>query len=248
MKYEIMLPHQIRKAIDESWPVVLSSGVLEYHAEQCSVGTDALIINKIVDELEKEMGMVVLPPLFYGVSSYAVAPPERNGTVNVSAETLHLFGRDIFRSLLRIGFRNVHVLCWHQSENFKDGMPTDLALKLAAREAIFEFLEKENGEGWWGDNNMKNYYSDHEHGKNPFNWIKFHPVHNEENHKKYPGDHAGKAETSLLMSLCPEAVDMNYWTNEMWYAGTAKEASPEYGRAFAESIKENLRNILTVKI
>lgn len=247
MKYEIMLPYQIRKAIDESWPVILSSGVLEYHAEQCSVGTDAIIINKVVDALEKEIDAVVLPPLFYGVSSHAVASPERNGTVNISAETLHLFGRDIFRGLLRVGFRNVHVMCWHQSENFKDGMPTDLAMKLAAREAIFEFLEKENGEGWWGNNDMKDYYTDHGKGKNPFNWISFHPLLDEELLKKYPADHAGYLETSLLMDMCPEAVDMNHFSKDIWYAGTASNASREYGAIVKKAIIDNMLAILQNK-
>ena len=32
MRYELMLPHQIRTAIDGHWPVVLPLGVLEYHA------------------------------------------------------------------------------------------------------------------------------------------------------------------------------------------------------------------------
>ncbi len=245
MKYEIMLPYQIRTAIDENWPVILSSGVLEYHAEQCAVGTDAIIINKIVDELEKEIDMVILPPLFYGVSSHAVAPPERNGTVNITAANLRLFGKDIFTGLLRVGFRNIHVLCWHQSENFKDGMPTDLALKLAARETVFEFLEKENGEGWWGNNDMKNYYNDHEQGKNPFNWIRFCTIHSEEDQKEYPADHAGIAETSLLMDLCPEAVDMKYLDNKIWYAESAKKSSAEYGSEFKEVIKKNLRGILS---
>lgn len=244
MKYEIMLPWQIRKAIDESWPVILSSGVLEYHAEHCCVGTDALIINRIVDELEKEIDMVVLPPLFYGVSSHAVAPPEKNGTVNISAEALHLFGRDIFRGLLRVGFRNMHVLCWHQSENFQEGMPTDLALKLAARESIFEFIEKEKGEGWWGNSNNNNFYSEHQKGINPFNWIRFHPLLSEEILKKYPADHAGKMETSMLMALSPEAVDMKFWTKKMWYAQPAKTSSAEYGRALKDAIKANLRKIL----
>jgi len=35
MRYEMMFPGQIRKAIKESWPVVLSVGVLKYHAEHC---------------------------------------------------------------------------------------------------------------------------------------------------------------------------------------------------------------------
>ncbi len=244
MKYELMLPYQIRKAIDESWPVIFASGVLEYHAEQCAVGTDALIINKIVDELEREMDIVVLPPLFYGVSSHAVAAPERNGTINITAKPLYLLGKDIFRGLLRVGFQNVHVLCWHQSENFKDGMPTDLALKLAAREAIFEFMEKEKGEGWWGDRNMKDYYDNHQKGKDPFAWIRFHPILSDEVQKKYSGDHAGIAETSLLLALCPEAVDMKYWNNSNWYAESAKESSAEYGFEFKEAMKESLRHKL----
>ena len=63
--------------------------------------------------------------------------------------------QDLFRSLLRIGFRNIHFFIYHQSENFAAGMPTDLAFKLAARQVTFEFLEGSGGrEGWWGDNSM----------------------------------------------------------------------------------------------
>ena len=57
----------------------------------------------------------------------------------------------MFQGLLRIGFRNIHVVVHHQTENFAAGMPTDLAFKFAARQAIFAFLEKERGEGWWGE-------------------------------------------------------------------------------------------------
>ena len=40
MRYEMMLPHQIRKAIKQNWPVVLPVGVLEYHGEHLAVGLD----------------------------------------------------------------------------------------------------------------------------------------------------------------------------------------------------------------
>ena len=55
MRYELMFPEQIRKAIDENWPVVLSLGVLEYHAEHCCVGVDTLLVVRAVEELEKEI-------------------------------------------------------------------------------------------------------------------------------------------------------------------------------------------------
>ena len=42
MRYELMLPHQIRRAIAENWPVVLPLGVLEYHGEHMALGMDTL--------------------------------------------------------------------------------------------------------------------------------------------------------------------------------------------------------------
>ena len=69
--------------------------------------------------------------------------------MHVDAEALLPFAKAMFLGLLRIGFRNIHVVIHHQTENFAVGMPTDLAFKFAARQAIFAFLEKERGEGWW---------------------------------------------------------------------------------------------------
>jgi len=42
MKYELMFPDQIRIAINESRPIILPLGVIEYHGEHCAVGTDIL--------------------------------------------------------------------------------------------------------------------------------------------------------------------------------------------------------------
>ena len=53
MRYEMMLPHQIRAAIDARWPVVLPLGVLEYHGDHMSVGMDTLAVTGVLDILEK---------------------------------------------------------------------------------------------------------------------------------------------------------------------------------------------------
>ena len=86
MRYELMFPEQIRKSIDENWPAVLPLGVLEYHAEHCCVGVDTLLVIRAVEELEKEMDMVILPPFYYGAASFAVDSPERKGTIHVKSE------------------------------------------------------------------------------------------------------------------------------------------------------------------
>ncbi|MHB0876443.1 MAG: creatininase family protein, partial [Anaerolineae bacterium] len=237
-------PQQIRRAIAEDWPVVLAVGVLEYHAEHCAVGVDAVLVVRALELLEREMNLVVLPPYYYGAASYAVAAPEGNGSVQVAADAIHGFARELFRALLRIGFRNLHVFIHHQSENFTAGMPTDLAFKLAGRQAIFEFLERQMGEGWWGQNAMANYYSEHEQGVDPFNWIRIHPFMDAEAQRQFPIDHAGLQETSLMMAFCPEGVDMSRLSLEKWFTEKAPEASLEYGTAAKEAILAGMRRAL----
>lgn len=233
MRYEMMLPHQIRQAIKQNWPVVLPVGVLEYHGEHLAVGLDTLVVAKALETIEREIDLIILPPFYYGASSYAVEPPEGNGSVHVSADRLLPFAQDLFRSLLRIGFRNIHFFIHHQTENFAAGMPTDLAFKFAARQTIFEFLERERGEGWWGNEKMASYYAKQAVGDDPFNWIKGHPLLNAE-----------AIRTSLLMALCPEGVDMKRLSARKWYTRSAKQASAKLGAKGRDLILAHMRQVL----
>ena len=244
MRYEMMLPYQIRHAIAESWPVVLPLGVLEYHGEHMAVGMDTIAVVEALNELEGELDVVILPAFYYGAASYAVEPPEGNGSLQVNAGVLFPMAQEMFKGLLRIGFRNIHFFIHHQSENFAAGMPTDLAFKLAARQAIFEFLERERGEGWWGKAGMSDYYAQHEKGDDPFNWISGHPLMTPEIIAQYPFDHAGVGETSLMLAMRPEAVDMSRVDPEKWYAQSAREATAELGAKGRRLIADHLRQVL----
>jgi creatinine amidohydrolase/Fe(II)-dependent formamide hydrolase-like protein len=219
--------------------------VLEYHGEHMAVGMDTLAVIRVLGLLEKEMDLVILPPFYYGAASYAVEPPEANGTVHISADKLIPFAQGLFHGLLRVGFRNIHFFIHHQTENFAAGMPTDLAFKFAARQAIFEFLEKERGEGWWGDEKMADYYAKQAGGGDPFNWIKGHPLMTPEIVAQYPFDHAGEGETSLMMALCPEAVDMKRFSEEKWYSRSAERASSELGSRGRDLIFARMRRVLS---
>jgi creatinine amidohydrolase/Fe(II)-dependent formamide hydrolase-like protein len=244
VRYELMLPHELRTAIAENWPVALPIGVLEYHGEHLALGMDTLVVIKALEIVEKEGNVVILPPFHYGASSYAVARPEKMGSVHVAADKLLPFAQELFRSLLRIGFRNIHFFIHHQTENFTAGMPTDLAFRLAARQAIFEFLERERGEGWWGDAKMADYYALQAGGDDPFNWIKGHPLMTPETVRSYPFDHAGEGETSLMMALCPEAVNMDRFSQGTWYTQSAAKATLERGEQGRDMIVAYLRRVL----
>jgi len=246
LRYELMLPHQIRSAIKDRRPVVLPLGVLEYHGEHMAVGMDTLAVVKILHIIEKERDLVILPPFYYGAASYAVEPPEGNGSVQVGGDRLFPFAEALFTSLLRIGFRNIHFFIHHQTENFAAGMPTDLAFKLAARQATFAFLEKERGEGWWGDAKMADYYAEQVVGNDPFNWIKGHPLMTPEIIAEYPFDHAGEGETSLMMALLPDAVDMTQLSAKKWYTRSAHKASADLGAKGRDMILAHVRYALGV--
>ena len=244
MRYEMMWPDQIREAIDQNTPVALALGVTEYHSEHLVTGVDTLLPERALEMLENEFPLVILPPFFYGAGTYAVAAPERNGGLHTDSSVLNLFARQLFYSLLRVGFRNIHVFVHHQSENFANGMPTDLSFKLAARQEIFAFVERTRGDGWWGDNASSSYYDDHATGSDPFSWIQFHPFLSEAAQKLYPIDHAGIEETSLMMAFCPEGVDMSRHNPEKWYSKTATQASMEYAEKAKKMILDDMRAIL----
>ncbi len=244
MRYEMMLPRQIRAAIAANTPVVLPLGVLEYHGEHLGVGMDTLAVTCALDVLDKEADLVILPPFYYGAASYAVEPPEGTGSVQVDSTALHPFARELFTGLLRVGFRNIHAFIHHQTENFATGMPTDLAFKFGARQAIFAFLEKTRGEGWWGDAKMADYYAQQAGGGDPFNWIKIHPLMTRETIGQYPFDHAGEGETSLMLAMCPEAVDMSLISEERWYTQSAREATAATGARGRDLILAHMRRVL----
>jgi creatinine amidohydrolase len=247
MRYELMLPREIRAAIDGNWPVVLAVGVLEYHGEHMAVGMDTLAVVRILEILETDANLVILPPFSYGAASYAVEPPEGTGTLHVDAEALVPLAKAMFTGLLRIGFRNIHLVIHHQTENFVAGMPTDLAFKLAARQAIFAFLEAQRGEGWWGAKSMADYYEQQSTGGDPFNWIKAHPLMPSSLMEGYPFDHAGQGETSLLMALLPEGVDISRISEDQWYSRSAREATLELGLQGRDRILAHLRKALGVE-
>jgi creatinine amidohydrolase/Fe(II)-dependent formamide hydrolase-like protein len=213
MQFDRMRPGELRAAQEAGLPFVLPIGVMEYHGEHLPSGMDLLAVTGVLERLGD--AVVVLPPFAYGAASHAVAGPEGTGTLHVDAASLLPMVERVFEALLRGGFRNLHGVIHHQTENFAQGMPTDLAFRLGARNAIFRYLEAE-------------YYTRHAAGADPFNWIRIHPLFPEG--ADFPFDHAGLGETALMLALAPETVDMcRTQEGGHWFTADAAEASAELG-------------------
>lgn len=243
MRLELMRPHQIRAAIAANLPAVLAIGVQEYHGEHLPVGVDLLAVTRCLDRLDSEYPgrLIILPPFAYGAASHAVAGPD-SGTLHLDPAVFQPFAHALFSALLNTGFRNVHGIIHHQTENFAQGMPTDLAFRLAARQATFTHLEQTRGPGWWGRADMADYYGA---ADNPFNWIGIHPLMPSEVKQHFPFDHAGEGETALMLALAPETVEPDRMRdNTTWYTATAPRATKAQGEAGVAVILDHLRTLL----
>ena len=60
----------------------------------------------------------------------------------------------------------------------------------------------------------------------------------------YPFDHAGEGETSLMLALCPEVVDMKRRSKKQWYTRSAAKASRETGERGRDLILAHMRKVL----
>lgn len=202
-----MLFDEIEDAKRRKVPFIIPIGTIEYHAHHASCGCDTMVINGIFRELEKTKEVVVCPPIWYGVASYAVGGPE-TGTIQVDVDVYEQYIYNILKSLLYGGVKNIYCVAHHQTEE-AGLMPMTLACHKAAKKLTMEYMEDTRGRGWWGSNDYADYYENLGSGDDPFSYIKVIPLISQEAQHKCGGfDHAGKFETSLLYALYPDHVDL----------------------------------------
>ena len=235
-------PREVEKARAEKWPVLLPVGTVEYHSSHCPYGCDALTAIGVAEKVAEEIDCMILPPVWYGISSYAVGGPE-TCTVNMDQDVFEGYIYNILKSLFKSGFtRNICILIYHQTEEF---LPTALSCMRAAKKLTFEYLEETKGTGWWGNKENAGFYNGLSAEDNPWNWIRVFGPRKSKPH--LPGDHAGIHECSMMEYLYPGSIKLDRIDEKGdWFAQSAREMSPEHGadmvRAKVDDIISSLRN------
>lgn len=239
-----MFHDQIEDAVKRKVPFIIPIGTIEYHAHHASCGTDTMVINGCLRELEKEKEIVICPPIWYGVASYAVCTP-RPDHVHVDEDTYAQYLYCILKSMINGGIKNIYLVPHHQTEG-AGLMPMTIACHKAAKKVTMEYMEETLGKGWWGSDSYADYYENLGGGEDPFSYIKVIPLIGADAQIKCGGfDHAGKWETSLMMGTYPENVDLSRCAqNTEWFAESAKEASEETGKHMVECTLEWLREAI----
>jgi len=190
-----MLPEQIKKAVDEQWPVVIPAGCIELHGNHLPVGTDLIIVEEIIKKVEPHVRIVVIPSIAFGPTGYAVGDP-KSGTVDVRVSVFKDYVKDILLAFYRMGFREFVVILQHQGP---DG-PEGVSFKMAAAEIFNEFKEL-YGEAWF----TKNYSNE----KSNEVFLNLKVMGATVNEYPWPGSHGAWGETEPMLALRPEYVAMD---------------------------------------
>jgi len=101
--------------------LILVIGATEQHG-YLSLLTDVKIPLALADAASQQSGVLVAPPLNFGVSPYFLAYP---GTLSLRAATLAAVVEDITRSLYAAGFRRLLVLNGHGGNQAADAALTE---------------------------------------------------------------------------------------------------------------------------
>ena len=239
-----MFYDQLEDAKARKVPFVIPIGTIEYHACHASCGTDTMVVTGCLRELEKRREIVVCPPIWYGVASYAVCGP-RVGHIHVDEDAYTGYLYCILKSMVYGGVKNIYCVPHHQTEG-AGLMPMTIACHKAAKKIAMEYMEDSRGKGWWGSNDFADYYDTLGTGDDPFNYIKVIPLIGADAQVKCGGfDHAGKFETSLMMACYPDHVDLDRCRdNTEWFSASAIEASRKLGIHMQECTLEWLEQAI----
>jgi len=225
MYLQHMHPDQIHKAVADNVPVLMAAGVIEYHGPHLPVGTDYIVPEEIVRRVQAKCPCVALPPVSFGPTMTWAGPAE-DGNIDFDPTVSHLYVREIFRQLLKIGFRRIYVMQYHQG----DGAQV-LGIRLAARECMDEITAQ-----WvpgWGRLDSSQWPL-----ANPFNMIQVLSINARERYNGPDGPmnigHASRGETQLVMGVNEALVDMKKldglpFKKPEWLMNTHL-AKPEDGR------------------
>lgn len=160
---------------------VLAVGSTEYHGDHLPYGTDTMVAQYLAEEVARRVeGLLVLPPLPYGMSLHYASFPV---AVSLTTETLMRVLREVFGSLLGHGIVRLLIVNGH------DGNMA--ALESAAREFRVEHPEMRIAvlDAWWQTAGE---------------------LVPEGTFEVWGGlGHAGEGETSMMLAVAPELVDMS---------------------------------------
>lgn len=229
-----------RKVRERNPTVFLPVGALEQHGPHLPMNCDELIPRALSESVARSVDGLVAPSFAYGYKSQPRSGGGNHfpGTTSVDATTLIGQVRDVIREFARHGVRRMVLMDGHYENTMFIVEGVDLALRELARDGIRDMKLLRIG-----------YYEFTSRRTEQLVWPDGFP--------SWPLEHAGLMETSVMLHLRPDLVDMDqvpthgpadfppydvYPGNNQTIPGlpssgaliSAKDATAEKGRALVE--------------
>ncbi|WP_176224001.1 creatininase family protein [Thalassobacillus devorans] len=238
LKWNNMTREQIGE-LSERAMVVLPIGATEQHGPHLPVETDNILVNAIaelsVKKAAEDIPVILGPSMPFGFSHHHFLYP---GVLSLKIDTLLTVLNELVESVIRSGFKKIFILNGHGGN--------DEIIRLTAREMALKHPVTVGAASYWtlAEQNLWNYIKDHQ----------LFPA---------PG-HAGQFETSLMLALKPELVQLEQLSmadsgrdplemkvdigaakienNDVWrkidgFSDHPQEARLEFGNDFLEIIR-----------
>jgi len=108
-KAEQMTPSEFKAAMDRFPVVILTTGILEWHADHLPLGLDALKAYGIGERLAQRTGAILLPLQWFGVVGY----DEMRGTITFSKDLVKRVFTEFFENIEKMGARLIVFITGH---------------------------------------------------------------------------------------------------------------------------------------
>ncbi len=228
VRFDELLPHEFRRRLAQRPIAYLPLGTLEWHGEHLPLGSDAIQSEGLMAECARRFGGIVMPPIYLGPDR---AKPADDGKM--------LVGMDYAESTTPP--RQLDGSCYWVSNGFHLLMVDAILAQLKRAGFRAVFADGHGPSRWsWAENLSE---------RQARFGLKLFGVTKEIVGWRSQVDHAARNETSLMMHLRPNLVDLSQLSQSRatWPQGIAgedpRDATTAYGKECLEKSVELVRQM-----
>jgi creatinine amidohydrolase len=122
MRLREMTPDEVALAVAVEPRLIIPAGTCEQHGPHLPLGSDAIIVERLADDLSAEFGICTAPTIAYGVNALATAGLP--GAASVRRKTLRRWLNDLLPDWERSGFEEFLVLTAHGHAPHQEALAT----------------------------------------------------------------------------------------------------------------------------
>lgn len=237
-----MLSPRIRSLVDQGdLDLLIPLGALEQHGPHLPLGTDTVIAAALAGKIAKQVdNLLVAPPLPVGRSDHHLSFA---GTASIPEDVIAGYIRSVALTLLGHGFRYAYIVSGHAG-NIPAMKAALRSLPPEAEGRVAAFVD------WPAQRDAMHKWAETTLGLRP----------------EEVGSHAGHFETSIMLSIEPDSVDMSAAprgftgpvdeaarlmgaegmaaVSEVGVLGDARSATAEAGRGYLEVLVESVASFI----